>query len=99
MRDLLEVGSGKPVERVPLCGLVQQRLMHVLAVKVDETVTDLGQQRCRRHPTVHVSARPPIDGNRPRQHDLSFVGDKAPFDDRLGGTCPHDGSIGPTSEQ
>ena len=42
--NLLEVGAGKSVERLPLCCLVQQGLMHVLAVQVDEAVADLGQR-------------------------------------------------------
>ena len=44
LRDLLEVGSGISVERLSLCCLVQQGLMHVLAVQVDEAVADLGQR-------------------------------------------------------
>src|SRR5208283_2626427 len=33
LRDLLEVGSGISVKRLSLCCLVQQGLMHVLAVQ------------------------------------------------------------------
>jgi hypothetical protein len=39
--NLFQIGSGEPVERLALRGLVQQGLMNVLAVQVDKAVTDL----------------------------------------------------------
>ena len=42
---------------VALGRLAQQRLVGMLAVEVDEVVTELGQRRRRRHPAVDVGAR------------------------------------------
>ena len=97
--DRLEIDPGEAVEGVALCRLVQQGLVCVLAVEIDEVVSELGQQRRRRHPTVGVGARSPRDRDRPGEDDLAFADDEASFDHRLLGAGPHHGGVCAASEE
>ena len=82
-----------------MCGLAEQGLVNMLAVQVDKVVADLRELLNRRHAAVHIGARAPGGGNRPREDDFGSLGHETTFDYRLRGARAHDGGVRPAAEQ
>ena len=99
-RQRAHIDAAPAVQRLALCSCPQQRLVLVLAVKVDELGPELGELGCRRHPAVCVGTAATGRGDHAAQHAFAAVRAHEPaLDDCLGSAGTHHRRIGSPSHQ
>ena len=94
-----QVDATEPIERSPLLGDPEERLVAVLAVEVDEPLTFVGELTDRCEPSVAVRTRPALARDHSAEHDLGVVDDEASLDRALTRTVAHDAALGSSTNE